>query len=409
MQFISSRSETTKGPTFGLNETQVERSIEEGGYGIGRRGFRDGVALLRRVGVLRRTQKGRRYARDQLVDGGASYVQIDEQLIRNPSKVVAFILAINLSPIPIRPADVAGRFGITSPEPIRRLTREAIALGAVAHQVCPRGEIKVARMGYNFDLAKNVPTEKVSARNVTAHSNQKDDPQKQELQSTKFWRKESSHGTRSSERVRDEGFLKEDQTREIAPKWRVLKHWTSSAYFLERGEEHGFAYLNQPVTADMSHAEWTRWLKYYGGAPEHLSAPASHRQALEIAHELSACEECAVTPYWAMVGLAFASCKAHASGKQINSLALIAEPLMRDAERGDDTWVYDLPHQIDDKRFSDASKLAQDAVAALESHDLPLNRRTLLSTYAVEQLDDMITRHTRSRVVAGINYATKMD
>ena len=74
---------------------------------------------------------------------------------------------------------------------------------------------------------------------------------------------------------------------------------------------------------------WRRMLHQYGGAPQHLTTPATHQQALEIGHELSAqaAEGDAPVPVLhAMLALAAAICDAHIRDKEIRSSALLFIP-----------------------------------------------------------------------------------
>ena len=101
----------TKGPGFALNETQLGLPFEQGGYAIGRRGFRGGIALMKKAGVLNRTPKRRHYATEKPLANSGSFVHIEEALLRNNSKLVAFILVVNLTPTPISQVDAAARLG----------------------------------------------------------------------------------------------------------------------------------------------------------------------------------------------------------------------------------------------------------------------------------------------------------
>lgn len=166
VHLLAIKHKTGKGPGHALNEKQVRLPFKKKGYRIGRRGFRGGIALMKKRDVLERKQKRRNiWAREQLGAKGDNYVEIDEALLRNNSLLVAFILVVNLSPEPISPADAAVRFGISSATTARQLARAAIKKGAVEHQIVARNRVLLARKGHIFDLVKNV-----LAKNGIAHS-----------------------------------------------------------------------------------------------------------------------------------------------------------------------------------------------------------------------------------------------
>jgi hypothetical protein len=144
----------SKGPGFVLWEDYV---TEE--YGMSRWGFQAGIRLLKELGVLDRWQPGRRRRpEERLAESGGNFVLIAEAVLRQRSAQVAFELAVNLSPMPIRPAQAAKRIGISAGDTIRKLTQTAVQNAGVASTVAARGTVLLARRGFNFDRAKDHPT-----------------------------------------------------------------------------------------------------------------------------------------------------------------------------------------------------------------------------------------------------------
>jgi hypothetical protein len=158
---------------------------------------------------------------------------------------------------------------------------------------------------------------------------------------------------------------------------------------------------------------WRRMLHQYGGAPEHITTPAAHQQALEIGHELSAqsAESGAPVPVLhAMLALAAAICEAHARDKPVLSLGFIVDPLARRARYdGDPTWAYNLPRRRDlvsNDEFEAAFDLAQEACNAIEIWDqkLGVDRNPLLGTWEVECLAESIKRFGRGAIDHAMNH-----
>lgn len=147
-------------------------------------------------------------------------------------------------------------------------------------------------------------------------------------------------------------------------------------------------------------------MKSYGGAPAHLETPHSHRQAVEIVHELTTIlmTECPIDD--AMRAFAFWVCRAHAQGRKINSLAFIAERLCHLAVAGDETWLYEIPHQISDQDFAPALQLAIEAANTLEDFGIHVSAAALASTQGTEALARMLRRYGYNAVVSSINHVT---
>ena len=106
----------------------------------------------------------------------------------------------------------------------------------------------------------------------------------------------------------------------------------------------------------------------------------------------------------AMVGLAFAISRALKEGREIRSLAFIAENLYHRATTGDDGWAYGVPHRIENDAFDRASKLASQWVDQIMHMDcqIELDNRALMSSYAIEWLHQLTWRYGLDAVTTGV-------
>lgn len=391
----------SKGPGFVLNEQHVA-----GVYGIGRKTFQAGIRILKRCEVMARKQTGRAFAVENLAEPSRNFVSVSETLLQAKSAEIAFVLAVNLSPVPVRPADAAKRIGIKDRGTVRRMVGVAIEHACASNEATAPIPILLARCGYNFELVKNGPAKNGPAKNRPAHSNCK--------KGTEYGRGAQKSEKQLPYRTRNpDGFSGTDDTEdfavpakgktELGPEWIVLKDWRTSMFWRDRCD----ASSSDKEEEGCSLEAWRRCLAWCGGAPGHVATPHAHRQVLEISHELTALLDLNGEIAVAMQALAFWICRAHAAGKTIRSLAFIAEELARRCDEGDDTWLYDIPPCIPAAEFESAAKLAKQAADALRSYGIAIDRRSLLSTQRVEMLACMIRQHTHGGVVAGINHATE--
>jgi hypothetical protein len=275
----------SKGPGFVLNEKQVARPFEEGGYQIGQRRFRNGVRVLKRARVLQRIQCGKRsWAKEQLAESDGNFVVFPEKLLRRRSSLVAFLLIANLSPKPLRPSDVARRVGMTSPTTIRSLVKEPVETGEIAHETGQRETVWVARKGYKFDLVKNDLAKNDSAKNGGTHSKMEErtvDGSESQKEAPP-----SSYRTSSCEDAGGKRVFDKAGSCNSGPEWIILSDWKATKFF--RDNELQFSGEPKIVAAISG---WKEWLELYakpGQVPAHLYSPGSYRQMLEIVHELSA-------------------------------------------------------------------------------------------------------------------------
>jgi hypothetical protein len=203
------------------------------------------------------------------------------------------------------------------------------------------------------------------------------------------------------------------QVSPIPPERIVLGYWKNTPYF----------HWEPPLAEDeppeiMPLEDWRHQLRLYGGAPVQATTPEAHRQVREIAHELVASAswgntEAIVPHYTAMLAVAAAICTAHQRGKQIYSLAFIAEGLVRKARREDEpAWAFNLPRRaigITDQEYDAAAEFADKAVTAIETYpNAMIDGGPLRSTPQIERLAVLLREHGRDAMVAGINHANKV-
>jgi hypothetical protein len=410
-----------KGPGFVLNEKAVEKC-----YRIKRPSFQAGLRLLRGAGVLKRWQPCRTtWAVEQLAPGKAGYVPLTEELLQlldqsDPekcaSKLVAFILIVTASPVPVSPEDAARRIGITSSKAARKLKNEAIATGEVEHIVGPHGAILLARKGSRTDLGKNLPAKNLPAKNQATHSSwtkaqEKEEPTKKA--SSLFYPEGGKVHLRALPPKNDAAAAKDAGAQD--PDWQVLSDWTATRAF--RSWTWGELPLRQAINegkvkvAPVIASDWEHWLARFAGqepVPGHLKTPAALRQVSEIVHWLCAVKgRSKLKQYEATAGLAFAVVQALASGKPIRSLGFIAQALAEKIQRGDLSWCYDLPSRLPADEAHAVSAMASKWVGQLEACGFPVDREELLSTLRIEALASMLRKYTQPFVVEGINIAIK--
>lgn len=378
----------SKGPTFCLNEKYVAKK-----YGISRRGFQAGIRLMKACGVLERWQSGRAFATERFLPASnANFVLLDERLLGERSALVAFVLTVNLHPVPLRPADAAKRFGISARGTVRKLLRKSIELGAITSASDRRGSTLVARRGHVFERVKIDATKNAPAKKDPAHNGMEDFTTNERIPLT--------HGTRSSERgAPDEDFAIRGVADSAIAGWISLSNWRLSPFF----KSYDFIADGEPEKF-MDVVEWRGQLARFGGAPAHVATPGAHYQALEIAHELS-CSAGVYGPH-VMTALAFWVCHAHAQGKLIRSLAFIAEPLFRTVPNDDLTRLYDLPSRVNSSDLERAAKFAGNCVDVFFPRwGFPFVEEALTSTIEIDELAQMIGQHTLEGVMNGVMFA----
>ena len=69
------------------------------------------------------------------------------------------------------------------------------------------------------------------------------------------------------------------------------------------------------------------------------------------------------------------------------------------------SWAHNLPLRIPQERFEEAYQLAVKATNVFEQEKFPAICSSLLATFQVEKLSDMIIRYGHDCVVAGLNLA----
>jgi hypothetical protein len=373
----------SKGPGFVLNEKHVARE-----YGISKRPFLAGLRTLDKTKVLARSQPNHRaYAVETIAPASDRYVLIGESFLGQPSSVVAFILAANLSPDVFRPDDIAKRIGVKSRMTIRKLTKLAKELNAIASDTAEKGKVLLARRGHKFDPAKNDTAKIDTAKNDTAHSILEESTDSGSLSNLPAMN--LRQGTLSGESGPSDDDLKEKDEGLI-----ILHNWRSCQY----AKELGLDYFPPEIDETPFVVGWRAMLDWQGTHPAHLRTHNACRQAVDLAMFLNQQMDRDDTDI-VLEAISFHACRAHARGKVVRSLGFIAQELIRSVENDDDTAIYDIPTRLREEEFTQAATLAHKAVSALESFETSLNRRALLSTQRVEELAGYIERYGRDVVV----------
>lgn len=391
----------SKGPLFVLNEHHVARA-----YGISRRMFQRGIALMKSRMVLERRRNGRTYAIEQPLPTQGGFVIIEDILLRQPSKLVAFILVVRASPRPMTPLNAARRIGLVSAPTSRKLARAAIELDAIASARGQAGELLIARRGYDFKNQgsenKNGPEKRGPENNDASHRPKEERTQdKESLQNNGV---DSSHDTLARAVSGSTSVGSADPS----PEWITLADWRNSDFALER-EWHS----DDNVPICMSLADWAAWLEAFGVNAGHLRTPAAHRQALALAHELYAADEYGdFSRFEAMAAIACAISNALAAGKTIRSLGFIAQRLLRATERADTSWVVDRRSYVSEARFVEMNGFGDLLLCHLRRAGIPVSDGHLVSTMEIEQLEALVTKYGRDPVVQAVmsvtpNYAGK--
>ncbi|MGE8942006.1 hypothetical protein ACO2I3_08845 [Leptospira interrogans] len=143
-----------------LNEKHVNRS-----YGIGPRRFPSAIKLDQ-TGVLNRKRQGRTWCKETLMAAGDGFVMLSRDVVEQPSNVVAMVLVLLLSPVPLRREDTARRLGITSPTTIRELSRDVIGTGAVGHFIGDAGARYLDRPAVAQNCAQQIRADQKRARTL---------------------------------------------------------------------------------------------------------------------------------------------------------------------------------------------------------------------------------------------------
>jgi hypothetical protein len=331
----------------------------------------------------RKQPEGRKtYATERMAKAGDGFVLIDQALLKEDSSLVAFVLAVNLSPTPMKLAEVGARLGITARNTLRKLAKAAAERGAVASATIS-GATWVARGGTTFDqdkeVVKNGATKNGVTKNGATHVKWKtatlDERSSQEL----------PHSTRTPHAAHGgaQCMPGAEEVKEREPETIVLADWKSSRRFREQ-EVHLYTGGNKIDPRNTSLDDWLSYLARYGEALEHLKTPVAYRQAVEIANELAARSRNAVAVWQALPGIAFAIMQAVRRGRQIRSLGFIAQALVRKVDEGDYTWAFDIPSMLASDAYSAAFGHALHWVQDLEAAKFPLQRNAMLGTIEVE-------------------------
>jgi len=406
-----------KGPTFALYEDYCHRK-----YGVSRRSFQKGMrhAVKRhawertKLGKVTRTRTGKIYRRPTegplagLRNGKADrYVSLNPKLLHEAKPyLIAFVAAVKLSRDPIRPNVAAARIGIKSGATIRALTAKAVKDGHVVKGFNDQGAVLLGRQISSFDHIKSGAIKNEPIKSGATDSKM-EEPHRTMEERPPSTENNQSHGTRfrAGDALKD---FEDEEVQDLSrdPDWITLKDWRKSGWFA--GVDLNTT--DQAPKVAMSLEQWRVWLCHFTDydVPGHLTTPAAHRQALEIAHELS-------SPLWSghditagdvMEALVVRLAKAIDEQRVIFTLAYVAEPIARNLCDGDNSLIFNRQSYLSEGDHAAAHDLAIKIAEALESFGYPIFKDRLLSTGGLERLASMIKKRGRSAIVDAVNRCT---
>ncbi len=386
----------SKGKGYALNETAARKL-----FGIGERTFRTGLALLKKTGVLVRHQPNRRaFAVECLaiVPANVFHVTIPDHTLTADSAVVAFGLAVAISPTARRPAEVARRIGITSTVATRKALRAAEALGLVIVYRDQSDAIRVSRpeeMHPNYTAiegdVKNVGAINVGAINVGAHSTGKED------HSTKGERTQNPENTYIPANAEPCDLLS-------------LSDWRKHQGILDISQ-HGdpLGYFSPPDGEAIAGREFAGLVTYFGGeCPRHLTTAFAVEQITVLA---TACMSLASDQGEMLMfadairGIAHRTAEALKQGKVIRSLAFIALPILKASHSGNTDWANEFPSPLLGGHQAAYFDWARRMFEVLQGRGVSVNAE-LLTTRRIEALQDLLRNFSQDTVTEAARTAT---
>lgn len=392
----------SKSPGYVLNEKAVRKF-----FGIGERAFRAGLAILQRQGVLVRRQPNRRdFAVEALVAVAADafHVSIPDRTLTADSAVVAFGLAVAISPTARRPSEIAKRIGTTSTVATRKALRAAEALGLVVVYHDQFGAIRVGRPGEKHPESagdvrgvKNVVAINVGAINVGAHSTRKED-----------------HRNRKKNTTLVRGIV-------VSPKTTVadqkgidlldLHDWQEAGSIVHMIDDQAFDHLGvcEEVVSAITAAAIDGALASHGAtAPAHfLTAHGVGQFQTLIQAAFSYYYEIDVTAADLLDGICAALAHRMRQGCIIRSLAIVAQPILKDCHAGDFSWVTHHPSQRLGDHLGGWVRWAEGTLLpALEAAGVPFDGDRLTSTRAIERLADLYAKYGEANIERACHRAT---
>ncbi len=392
--------------------------------GISSRSFKAGVRLLRAsIGLVRSQPSGRKgYAIENNPIGKVrrNYVKLQRRALSLDSKIIAYGLAVILSPKPCTSAAAAQRIGIRSPKTAAKVAKHARDAGIIEIFQGVRAEILVGRPGTIFtgihdlgkndtaknDLAKNGPTQvscKSSANCKTP---------------TKL--KESSRAS-SSSLANVVASVEDDDAAARRSGIRfdeiVLPDWRAGEFkFPELPAGSGFSYGQA-----MGREQFEAWIAASGGLPPHLRSLAAYRQMDEIAAMLIGSTysgrllgldrdgySC-VRGFDAMIGIIRAVCAEDAAlakkGRTLKTLHFVARRLLKQSAKFDFTWALNRPAigRYTKQAIDEAASICSDAYRELSKIGFPMIKDGMFSTLSIEEMADLLSKHGRRSVVGAFN------
>ena len=381
---------------FVLNEIKEAKPVADGGHAIPRKRFQSGIRRLNASGVNKRVGGGRKpgskrgaYAKETWAPRTDSYVKIPASLISGNPKLLAFIVDVRRNPFALTAVDVGKKFGVKARDTLRRLVTKATATGLIASIPIPGG-FMVARSAEILEPFKKRPVENGPVENGPTHRLQIEEaqPAGRTAQSPERKKQSTLRTQPAAAAGADTDFL-------------VLKDWKTARYFRE---ERTLLFPFQTLRPAVDRETWAQMLDRYGSVPGHLKTIPVHRQAMEIIAELG--EVVGAEQWDVMHGLVFEIWQAVKSRRVIHSLGFIAEKLIRKADEGDDTWIFDLPSLQDQTTLDWTMKWAKHYIAIANTNGIETHDRVLLGTIGLEALVRILRRaenfcHTFEKWVTG--------
>ena len=409
--------------------------------GISARSFKTGIRMLRKCAGLQRSQpagrKGYAVENDFIGTVRTNYVRLPLHAIGFDTKVLAFSLAVLLSPKPTKAAQAARRIGIKSPKTASKLAKASKTAGLIEIYQGPRSELWTGRSGINFadfaDLGKNDPAKNDIAKNDPAHKI---------LEEGKEYRKGSSSETENA-RARvlkpartERSSFKDETTPDDDTHSLSVKDARESIKFEEiilpdwKAGSHRFPDLPETefYGQAMDQEQFFAWINALGGLPPHLRSMAAYRQMDEIAAMLTGsllsngralgCDRdnyMCLEGFEAMIGIIRAVCEEDAAyarnGRTLKTLHYVAKRLVKKTAKYDFSWSLNRPPlpRYKGAAFDNASRLCSYAFAELGRAGFPMIKDTMLSTLSVEQMADMIAKFGYDIVKSTIDAFVKRE
>jgi hypothetical protein len=380
---------------FTLNINDVKKRLRMGGDR-----FKAALRHLRMEGVLSRRQVGRRsWAVETLVPSSANafWVPIPDFVIENHrSEITAFTLAANVSPTPRKTSEIASKIGIRSNATSRAVLEECCALGTVEQYIDEKGAVRVCRPGER-------PIE--GGCQKSAHQN----PPHQKSSHTEDMKEGQSKGknVRRDEDIFAPSGANVAVSRE--PEFLWLRNWWEAAALapMIADTDFGHIFSTDEVFSAVSASAIESVLALHGqAAPTHFTSPTGVEQFRSLLTAVLFYEP-DLTAGELLDGLCAALARHLELGKTIRSLALVAQPILRDSHGGDFSWATHFASHRLGGSLGDYVRWAEGKLLpALEAAGVPFEEDRLTATRAIERLADLYAEHGQRKIEQACRSAT---